>query len=471
MARSLSRNTQLYVSTLGPATIGTGTATDSNTFEVKVLDGYSFSQDVTSIEIGVNEAGTAPVRGTLGFNTALNPVDVSFSTYVRPQVNGAAEAPANEADCIEKPLWVSAFGTTFTEGAGNPIEAQDANHIQFGLGDSNNNELLKLTLYFVLENTTYVVEDFNVSAAEVDFSIDGIATINWSGFGSRVNENQVIHALWTGGTMLQNTHYKGVPPTTTTTFLRNKLSTLDVVDLTTDTPANTELTANQISSISSQVITLTTPFTVAAGQDFINGRLVNNDLSGPAKYATITAVDDTLETVTVLEDISATGKNWLDTHDVTAYQVTESAGVVYSIPITGATLTVENNFTYLTPEELAIVNLPLAGFAGNRVINGNFTAYLNTGADGSAGLLQDMLNKIEDSVTNNFQLNFHMGNADGTAPRVDFDIAHAQVGVPTTSVEDIISTEISFTAKPWDTANGVGSFEDTNELIVDYVLV
>jgi hypothetical protein len=477
MARSLSRNTKLYVSTLGPGSVGAANSTPANTFEIKVLDGYSFSQDVTNVEIGVNEAGTDPVRGTLAFNTALNPVDVSFSTYVRPQVNGAGETPASVADCIERPLWASAFGTDLAVGAGKATEAQDASHVLFGLDDSNNNELLRLYLYFVLENTTYVIEDFNVSSAEVDFSIDGIATINWSGFGSRVNENIVVHNKWTdtgdADYLVETTDYKGVPATTTTTFLRNKLSTLDVKDLTVDTPLNTDLITNEIVSISGKVLTMTafdatTGGTTAA--EFVNGRVVNNDLTGPDAYATILEVNDVAETVTVLEDISATGKNWLDTHDITCYTKTESAGVTYSIPITGATLTVENNFTYLTPEELAIVNLPLAGFAGTRVINGSFTAYLNTGAAGSGGLLQDMLNKIEASVTNNFQLNFHMGNADGTAPRVDFDINHAQVSVPTTNVEDIISTEISFTAKPWDETNSVGSFEDTNELNVDYVL-
>lgn len=478
MARSLSRNTKLFVSTIGPSQVGATNCTPANTFEIKVLDGYSFSQDVTSTEIGVNEAGTDPVRGTLGFNTALNPVDVSFGTYVRPQVNGAGETPASVADCIERPLWASAFGTDLAVGATKATEVQDANHVQFGLADSNNNELLKLYLYFVLENTTYVVEDFNVSAAEVDFSIDGIATINWSGFGSRVNENQVVHSIFTDSTdgeyLVETTDYKGVPATTTTTFLRNKLSTLDVIDLTLDTPANTELFENEIVSILGKVLTMTAFDATVGGTtaaDFVNGRVVNNDLTGPDAYATILEVNDIAETVTVLEDISATGKNWLNTHDISCFTQTESAGITYSIPITGATLTVENNFNYLTPEELAIVNLPLAGFAGNRVINGSFTAYLNTGAAGSAGLLQDMLNKIEASVTNNFQLDFHMGNADTVAPRVDFNIAHAQVAVPTTNVEDIISTEISFTAKPWDATNGVGSFEDTNELVVDYVLV
>ncbi|GAF93172.1 unnamed protein product, partial [marine sediment metagenome] len=135
-------------------------------------------------------------------------------------------------------------------------------------------------------------------------------------------------------------------------------------------------------------------------------------------------------------------------------------------PITGATLSLENNMTYLTPEELAIVNLPLSGFAGNRVTSGSFTAYLNTGAMGTGGLLQDMLAKIESSVSNNFHILFKMGGA-GT-PRVEFDIPHANLSVPTTNVEDLITTEISFSAKPWDSTAAAASFEDTNELTITY---
>lgn len=460
MARSLARNTRLVVSTLSPANLTPANATTSNTFEVKVLDGYTFSQDVTSQEVGVNEAGTAPVRGTLGFNTALNPVDVSFSTYVR------AYDDSGTANCVERPLWASAMGTDLVVGAGHAIEVADATHIQFGLSDSNNNQLLALYLYFILENTTYVIQDFNVATAEVDFSIDGIATINWSGFGSRVNENLDAHNRFTdtGDTnyLTEGTDYKGVPATTTTTFLRNKLSTLDLKDNVTGTPTidNNNIAAGGITGTNVINLTATTiPSTLVGGR-------VHNTTQD--EYATIIAVDDGANTVTVAENVSATGLNWVATNVLDYYAADVHAGVVYSIPITGATLTLENNFTYLTPEELAIVNLPLAGFAGNRVISGSFTAYLNTGATGSGGLLAELLTKIEE-VSNNFELVFHMGGGIAQTPRVDFTIAHAQIAVPTTNVEDIISTEISFTGKPWDTGNNVGSFEDTNELVISYL--
>jgi len=481
MARSLARNTRLIVSTQSPALLLPANCTTANTFEVKVLDGYSFSQDPTTQEIGINEAGTSPVRGTLGFNTALNPVDVSFSTYVRPYVNPSDldATTANSADCIERPLWASAMGTLAswttsitTPAVGEIFEAQSATSLQMGLGSSNNNELMKLYLYFVLENTTYVVEDYTSSTAEVDFSIDGISTINWSGFGSRLNEDEAVHARITDSgdadfltVSLDNTgDYLGVPATTTTTFLRNKLSTIELKDNSIETVPTIDNDA--FVSAAGQVITITATLTAGEQAALIGGRAHNTSATSTENpYATIVATTAATVTVSTAEDITA----WAAADVVDYYAAGEHAGVVYSIPVTGATLTLENNMSYLTPEELAVVNLPLPGFAGSRVISGTFNAYLNTGAAGTGGLLQDLLEKIEE-VSNNFELIFHMGGGSTDTPRVDFTIAHAQISVPSTSVEDIISTEITFTGKPWDAGNDVASFEDTNELVINYEL-
>ena len=477
MARSLARNTELFVSVNDNTLTG---STPENLFSIKVLDGYSFSQDVTTQEFGVNEAGSTPVRGTLGFNTALNPVDVSFSTYVRVQsgaedVQGATAA--GSVDCVERVLWASAMGdkaswdtvvTGTGPAAGEVITGQNTTSIDFGLGKSNTNTLMPLTLYFKLENTTYVITNFNVSTAEVDFSIDGIATINWSGNGARVTESQSDHAIL-AGLPNDNTRYKAVPDTTTKTFLRNKLSTLTLKNNDQGTPVYASPNAT-IAGVSGNTITFdtttdTTSFTT--DKNLVGGRVYN---SNRTEYRTIVSI--TSNSVLVVDDNIA-GQNaatagWTAADECVIYDKLTDAGVVYTIPITGATLTLENNFTYLTPEELAIVNLPLAGFSGNRVISGSLTAYLNTGAQGSGGLLQDMLAKIEGSVTNSYQLVFHMGASATATPRVEFTLPTCQLAVPTTNVEDLISTEISFTSKP--SSGGSGSFEATNELVLKYFI-
>ena len=563
MARSLARNTKVFVSTLvrgggGATEFNATNATSENTFEIKVLDGYSFSQDVASQEVGVNEASSEAncsaaglARGTLSFNTALNPVDVSFSTYVRPYNY------VDTGDCVERILWSSAMGTAegFSASPNTPATPatynQDAtaDSITFSLATSNANELLPLTLMFVLENTTYVVEQFNIGTAEVDFSIDGIATINWSGNGSRVNEDAAIHNMLKdpGGSMNRSlvqqataNAYLGVPATTTQTFLRNKLSTLEIKN--NELPnIDATLLAAAVTTVADTVMTLSgTPLVNAAHDQTVirnttqdqwdviatnTTGVVNtiNDLDATGGLGWLNSedyaiypmlgIDDatvsglTIESTTahtMVLDVYAGGRiakiesdgtvsvyasilsnttggiitlaeamptGWVTGDEFIIFLPEQQAGVIYCIPITGATLSLENNITYLTPEELAIVNLPLAGFSGNRITSGSFTAYLNTGAQGSGGLLADLLLKIESSVSTNYELVFHMGGATTEVPRVDFTIAHANISIPTTNVEDIISTEISFTAKPWDTVNEVASFEDTNELLVAYFAV
>ena len=465
MARSLARNTRVYASTLTKTALEAGSASPADTFEVKVLDGYSFSQDTTNQEVNVNEAGTTPVRGSRAFNTALNPADVTFSTYVRSFINADTYG-----DSGEKILWASTMGTatgftnSATAGSETPANtyartnSAGTEDIIFNLTTSNSNELLDLTLVFNLDNTTYVIEDFNVSTAEVDFSIDGIATINWGGQGSIVTESQNMHtevATWTGGA-----EFTAMPATTAATFIRNKLSTLVLTDHS-ETPAQAQ-DAIDTGGITGQVITMTSVAALTASE-FIGGRIKNSTVS-PDEWATIVA--NTTDTVTVSDADDITG--WSDADVVDLYTNIEHAGVNYNIPITGATLSLENNFTYLTPEELAIVNLPLAGFSGNRITSGTFTAYLNTGAPGSAGLLQDLLEKTNE-VSNNFSLTFQMGGTTTTNPRVYFIIPYAQIGIPTTGVEDLLTTEITFTAQPWDTGNSVASFEDTNEITIQYL--
>jgi len=463
MARSLARNTKVYASTLTKTALEAGSAAITDTFEVKVLDGYSYSQDTTNEEISVNEAGTAPVRGSRTFNTALNPADVTFSTYVRSFINADTYG-----DSGEKILWASALGTatgftnSATAGSETPPNTYDRSNgagtedIIFNLSTSNSNELLTLTLIFNLDNTTYVIEDFNVATTEVDFSIDGIATINWSGQGSSVKESQVMHdevATWVAGS-----DYTATPVTTASTFIRNKLSTLVLTDHS-DTPAQAQ---DAIDTVVSQVITMNSVSALTASE-FIDGK-IKNTTRAPTEWATIISNDTDSVTVSAADDVST----WVNTDVVDLYTALEHAGVDYTIPITGATLTVENNFTYLTPEELAVVNQPLPGFSGSRVTSGTFTAYLNTGAEGTGGLLQDLLEKINE-VSNNFTLTFQMGGTTTTNPRVYFNIPYAQIGIPTVSVEDILTTEISFSAQPWDTGNSVASFEDTNEITIQYL--
>jgi len=461
MARNLARSTEVYASTLTKAAIlAGGAAAPGNTFEVKVLDGYSYSQDTATQEIGINEAGSAPVRGTRGFNTALNPVDVSISTYVRSYL---VSGPLGDSG--EKILWCSALGTAtgFTNSPDTPANSatfdSTTTTMTFGLATSNSNELLDLTLIFKLDNTCYVVEDFNVSTAEVDFSIDGIATINWSGFGSTLTESEAMFDEMSD--WADTVDYTGQPATTSSTFIRNKLSTLVLTDNQGVKDTGDDEGAIAAGGVTLQVID--TDINITTALEYVGGRIYNTTRT---QWASIVA-HDTGAASTVTVSSAEVITTWVNTDVIDLFLPTNHSQIEYSIPITGATFTLENNFTYLTPEELATVNTPLAGFAGNRVTSGSFTAYLNTGATGSAGLLQDLLAKSTE-VSNEYTLTFQMGGTTSSNPRVYFNIPYAQISIPTTAVEDVLSTEITFTAQPWDTANDVANFEGTNEMTIVY---
>ena len=52
-----------------------------------------------------------------------------------------------------------------------------------------------------------------------------------------------------------------------------------------------------------------------------------------------------------------------------------------------------------------------------------------------------------------------MGNNSSTYPHVKFTLPHAQIAIPTTNVEDVISTEVSFQAQSWNTGSDEPDFE------------
>ena len=91
---NLQRNSEVFFSTVD--LINGAAVTDmmsTNTWKVEVLAGFavtssSATQDITSLE-----SGTDPDRSQQRFNTAINPVDWNFQTYLRPTgaETGAAE--------------------------------------------------------------------------------------------------------------------------------------------------------------------------------------------------------------------------------------------------------------------------------------------------------------------------------------------------------------------------------------------
>ena len=118
----------------------------------------------------------------------------------------------------------------------------------------------------------------------------------------------------------------------------------------------------------------------------------------------------------------------------------------YDLTLTGGSISIENNISYLTPEELGVVNKPIEHVTGVRNIGGSFTCYLATGTGGSKEFFDDLVSTQGlDIVTHDFAVTFKVGGSSET-PRVEFTMPHCHVEVPSHSIEDVVSLETTFSS-------------------------
>ena len=466
MALNLSRNTRVFFTTNVNATNGILTDantgfTSSNTYELQVLDGYSFTQGTNSTAITISEAGNTPTRGSRNFNTALNPVDFSFSTYIRPlkasgtnvtAIEGvlwnaltsatAVDYPATSsltangasATSISRATATSSLGssasTTVTGivltgtatglAVGDNINisgvtsAQDWNGpatvtsinpstnttisveyakapsvgsgtsgtgtaIKFTKGSwtesiatvpmayasfngSNKNQLQKFAMIFLVDNVPYVINNCVLNQATIDFGLDAISMIAWTGQGTQLDRLDVLTSTVLNNTWVAGTNYTKY--STTAQYITNKLSTASLV-------------------------------------------------------SKIGGADTT-------------------------------AGTTYAIPITGGSVTFANNVTYLTPSNLGVVNVPIGYYTGNRAISGSLTAYLKTGSSNDAGeLLNTILNSVNTTAELKYKLQVDIGGASNPV-RLEIDMEGASLQVPAVDVADVVSTTINFAAQGYN---------------------
>ena len=360
-----------------------GNENDANTFRIGVLDGYSFSQANESSDITVTEAGASPRRSSKRFNDSLSPGEWSFQTYARPFKHGSASfRTSGKHDMVENILWAAIAGKDITGGALSGTSATavtcDATDADVSFERSDHHELLKLSIFFALENTTYRLNDCQVNQVEIDFAIDGIATLSWSGNCTSID--QVSSAIEDPSKAV---HSKPSGSDTTSTDA-TKVEKFNYVDTTSTTDA-----------------------------DYLRNKLSQLTLG------------------------------------VTAQGGGKSAGGLdsktYDIAITGGSLTITNNITYLTPETLGVIDQPIGSFSGSRQMSGTLTCYLDTKTNGSNQLLADM--QAADKLINpSFDMSVFLGNASGTSPQIELDIPKAHISIPTIEVADVISTNIEFAA-------------------------
>ena len=395
MAFNLIRNARVFftrkVDTYGVVTTGVGTGVDfstAETFEIQVLDGLAFSQNTTTETVTLNEAGTTPNRGQRNFNTALEPVDFSFSTYIRPADSQSAIG-TTIADAEEKILWNAMFGFGDIGATGAAWTAASSGTTTSGpaivsLANSGRNQLLPFGMIICMDDATFVIDNCVMDSATMDFGLDTIATIQWAGKASAIRQ----------------------------------------FDKTTLVDSATKVTA----SASGGSNTL-----------FIGESSVKNT---KAAY-----LANKLSSLTLFEDIGGSTTS-------------------YNIALTGGSLTLANNVTYLTPSNLGVVNRPITYFTGTRAITGSINAYLRTGSGSATALLNTILTKSVTDVNPAFNVKLSIGGSPTTPTRVDLVMPACVLQVPTVATEQVISTTIGFTAQGYTgSAFDIGS---NNEVTINY---
>lgn len=480
---NLVRNAKLlYTSKLTNGVVDLTSHTAGTTKEILVMNGFSFSQNTETQNVTVSEAGLDPARGQRTFNTALAPVDFSFTTYVRPDFGSVVTADESVlwnallsdvaidstgvsttvsaiartgtsnsvqftcssanlstfkvgevitiqgvTDTANPTHWnapakvvsstpaadasgnLSATATVYTVeyllapgGTGNPTtttgtiklfkgavttQTAGSNHLLVHSGRSNKNSLVAFGLIIVIDDVTYIIDNCSLNQASVDFGLDGIAQIAWTGQGT-------------------NLRIKGA-----TTLNAGTATTA------TDGIAGSYTVANSFA-------------------DFITNKLT---------------------TATLKSTLRGLG----------------TGATTYTIAITGGNLTINNNINYVTPEVLGIINKPIGYFTGTRAISGNITAYLKAGAGKTGGLLSDLL--ASNSSETKFAMGLQIGGS--TSPiRVDIDMPGIMLQIPSIETADVVSTTINFTAGGFtsdtslaaDVLNDGYDLEATNDLTVRY---
>lgn len=488
---NLVRNSRAWFSTnvdtnSGVLSTTAASMTVANTLELTILDGFSFSQNTQQQTIQLSEAGTAPVRGQRAFNTALDPVDFSFSTYIRPFFSGTVQAEegvlwnalfsSNAVDATGLTLNITGSGITraSTTASTAVINCASTNLAGFGIalndvinlgnlastataaaewcgpmkllsvtgtlsaatamtveyltpptaaatgaglvtttaklfknawftqgtavsqaafaqansGTSNKNQLQKFGMYFLVDNAVYAIDNCVLDSASIDFALDGIAQVTWSGKGTAL---------------------KYLPSATVTMSGNNA---------------------------------------VFGGSGAATGTAAPRATIAASSYIT-----NKLSTMTLEKQIMG-------------------GGTSYNVALTGGNITIANNVSYVVPANIGVVNTPIGYFTGTRSVSGNITAYLRTGTNNTAQILSDIL--TDNAAETKFKLGISVGGA-SNAVHADFKMNGVVLQVPTVETGDVMSTTINFNAQGYDPsvvgANASYDLAQTNDLTVNYYAV
>ena len=360
MAVNLIRNSRVFFTTnvdsfgrvrVGAYKDGNSPMTTSNCWEIQVLDGLTFSQNTTVDTVTLNEAGAAPSRGQRSFNTALQPLDFSFSTYMRPYKNASGDPVTAE----ERVLW-NAFAGAAAIGTGSAAWVETTSGSApytngtgtLSFANSNKHQLLPFGLIIMFDASAYALDNCALDTATIDFGIDAIAAIQWAGKGSQIRALTDLTADTASPVVFSGTDVTGTTPEAIDQataknvygrYITNKLSTMILNDGINDfTNTNTVSTTYSVALTGGQITfsnnltyltpanlgTVNTPITYFTGTRAITGNVTAYLKTG------------TNETATLLKDMLASSSTTVDPKFTINVQLggptTNATGVEFKLP-------------------------------------------------------------------------------------------------------------------------------------------
>ena len=443
----------------------------SKAFAIPMLEGFSFSQSTNSSEITLSEmestAGTSR-RGRKMFNDSLAPVEWSFSTYIRPYIASSTAVSGStiswadqQVHLVDECLWNSLLSKSRIDEDGT--SGTSVANLTFSGGSGNVvGDVLTAT------NGTLVTGYSHAQATVVSVSSGVITEVEITRPGQ----------------------YSANPSTFTSSRGGATVGTITVVmgeegDSMIDRGTTKTVMSSKNSNVSA-LNTMTLEFMIGTGVGYklnkavCNSATINFDVEGIAtiEWSGMAATIDNITAFTAATGANSAnaaineGGTSADTENfirnrLTAMSVAPktsgtSAGVSgmqssYDLTLTGGSITIENNISYLTPEELGVVNKPIEHVTGVRNVGGSFTCYLasNAGSNGSKDFYEDLTSAAAlDVITHDFEMIFKIGGSSGS-PRVEVKMPQCHVEVPTHSIEDVISLESSFTSLQSDMESNI----------------
>lgn len=108
----------------------------------------------------------------------------------------------------------------------NPVAGTEAAHVMITSGLSNKNQLQKFGLVVIMDQATYVIDNCVLDQAQIDFGLDSIARVQWTGKGTilRTLAAGTASAGTFGGSLTGT--YTAATVNTSGHFLTNKVSTV-----------------------------------------------------------------------------------------------------------------------------------------------------------------------------------------------------------------------------------------------------